>query len=1340
MNKLVVLFFCLAVGTLTAQQKLAVERCADIDRRVPILNIHIDENNNKWVADRQGLFLAQSPDFASTVDTDAADWALLGVKDGNQELTLPKAELEKLMGPDFEEITTAHVHQSSQELWIGTNGGGVYQFKFEPSLQLIGTLTKSNSKLRSDFITTLHTNYTNELVIGTDDGMLIKQGKKTEVAGKYFRIDAISDYEGAIWVVSEGEVLELDDKGRMLPLDGKDGMIDGAVVDIAFDTEGRIWVASEIVVRYNFESDYFDRFGPAQDFTSQYVETIAIDADDALWVGTKDKGVYFIGKASSMSATVVVAQQLGCDEDAKDAALQVRASGGQPPYTYNWSGGLQGDNPQNLGPGSYAVTITDQKGRGVKAEAEIADNRLIVKASEERPAGIGEANGKAALQVDGGKPGYAFQWDNGENTRVANKLAAGLHNVTISDKNGCSTVASIEITESLAPLTVELEQTKTSDCYGVAGATLLAAANGGQAPYQYQWSDGKLKGSEAIKVAAGTYSITVTDAANAIATANIEISQPAPLEATTELLQPATINNADGQVVIKAKGGTGNYTYRWDNGEETAKAEKLPGGKHQVIVTDENGCSVTLLVDVTEDILPLSVALELTEEIKCAGETTAAISSQVKGGKGPFTYQWTGGGNGESLSGLAAGTYELTVTDDAGTSTTAKIDVPAIEPLEVSLGIRAPASANQEDGRVRASMKGGSGSYSFQWSNGENKEIATKLGEGTHSVTVTDGNGCVATASIEMTEDVLPLKVKLVSEGVIACAGEAAVSLEAQVSGGKSPFTYQWTTEKGKEETATALTAGDYEVTVTDVLGGTANTKISITEPIALQVSIAPKAPASTNNADGQAIAKIEGGTGRYTYQWDNGETSLTAKQLAAGERSITVTDANGCTATASIEITENILPLTADLTSAGSIDCAGGETASVKLEVDGGKPPYNYQWNSDKVTGTETANLPAGTYQVTITDAAGNNQVQSVEISEPSAITASVQVESPASTNNADGKAIAQGNGGTGKYSFNWDNGETTAAATKLAPGTHIVTVTDENGCSVTAEVDISENVLPLTISLQQTANINCAGEKKAALEVTIQGGKSPFEYQWSSGDLSGATPTEVGAGSYSLTVTDASGLSQQANIEITEPEPLQAEMVKIIPATNEDAKDGKAEMKATGGRAPYSFQWDNGEGGRDAERLAFGAHTVTVEDTRGCFVSHDFEIGKKILPALTAGRLSEGQTLQVSNLYFDADSTNMTEASYPVLKEIAGFLEDNPLVAIEVGGHTNNIPEHEYCDQLSSERAKSVALYIVQQGIDPNRLVYKGYGKRVPKYSNRTEDGRRRNQRVEIKILRIE
>ena len=176
---------------------------------------------------------------------------------------------------------------------------------------------------------------------------------------------------------------------------------------------------------------------------------------------------------------------------------------------------------------------------------------------------------------------------------------------------------------------------------------------------------------------------------------------------------------------------------------------------------------------------------------------------------------------------------------------------------------------------------------------------------------------------------------------------------------------------------------------------------------------------------------------------------------------------------------------------------------------------------------------------------------------------------------------------------------------------------------------------------------------------------------------------------------------------------------------------------MKASGGSPQYSYRWDTGATGSFVDQLAIGSHQVTVSDSKGCQVVLSFETIEKILPKLDAKRLRTGQTLQVSRLYFGADSTNITAQSYPTLNEISDFLRDNQEVVIEIGGHTNNIPDHDFCDKLSLERAQAVANYITRKGIDSRRIVAKGYGKRKPKFTNKTADGRAKNQRVEMKIL---
>ena len=361
MRKLLILFFSIAFIGINAQSGMVVNRGAGIDRDAPILNIHIDDDGNKWIADTKGIQFAQTPDVANEVNTETSQWSLLSVRDGNQELNLPKVDLERIMGSNFEDISAAHMDKNRQELWIGTSNGGVYQCNVQSGLQLIKHHTAKNSKLRSNTIQTIYVNPKGEVLIGTDDGLFVKQGKKTKSYGKYFDIEALAYQDGIVWAVIDGEVLEMNNKGEFFFMEVTPRMVDGAVKDIAFDSQGRMWIASEIVIRYNLETTNFDLFGPAQEFTSQFVNCIAVDYDDALWVGTNDKGIYYIGKESSMSAKILIDTPLGCEADAKNASLKVRASGGEPPYVYKWTGDLKGANPQNIGAGTYTVTVSDQK-------------------------------------------------------------------------------------------------------------------------------------------------------------------------------------------------------------------------------------------------------------------------------------------------------------------------------------------------------------------------------------------------------------------------------------------------------------------------------------------------------------------------------------------------------------------------------------------------------------------------------------------------------------------------------------------------------------------------------------------------------------------------------------------------------------------------------------------------------------------------------------------------------------------------------------------------------------------------------------------------------------------
>ncbi|MEL6923365.1 MAG: SprB repeat-containing protein, partial [Bacteroidota bacterium] len=1121
------LFCCLFSFQLTAQDRFKVQRCADIDRRVPILNIHVDEKKNKWVADGQGLFLAQSPAFAQTVDIPRDQWSLLSVKNGNQELSFAKAELQQAMGDAFSGISCGHYDVRKKELWIGTKNNGLFHFKTNPSLSLISNLTSSNSKLRSDRIQSVFLSASGELLVGTDDGLFQKRGGKDALIGKFFNVEDVAMQGSDIWLVGDGEVLEVEGRKDVYSFSVKPGMVEGDVVDIEFDSKGNLWIASEIVCRYNFNTEEFDVFGPADGFTSQFVEYIAIDGDDAAWVGTRDKGVYFIGSASTMGAQLIVEKKLGCDADAKDAALTVRATGGEPPYEYKWTGGLSGNSPSNLGPGTYKVTITDSEGQTVAAETTLEDPRISLDVSMKQQATFGgTADGAAEVKASGGGGFFNYKWDNGESEAVAKKLKAGKHSVTITDKNGCKVTGEVEITEGLAPLVVELEQTADIKCSSEAQAALKANVKGGQPPYQFKWQNSQSISETADGLKAGSYEVVITDAAGNTTNNTFTIEEPRPLQVKVTADAPASTNNADGKASLRSQGGTGTLSFQWDNGETTDTPEKLTGGTHTVTVTDEAGCSVEATVEITEDILPLAIELELTAEVVCAGDNNAALQVAVTGGKGPFEYQWSAAdASGETAGNLAAGKYDITVTDAAGSTATTTIEIPDAPGLSAKVQVDQAASTDNADGKATAKAEGGAGNYIYRWDTGENNVTATQLAAGQHSVTVLDVKDCSTVVEFEVGEDILPLAVELEVTDQINCNGEGGAGIQASVSGGKGPFNYNWSAAEVTGEKITNQKAGSYSLTVTDAAGNESSAEINVEEPDKLEATIFPSKPATTDNADGKARVKVVGGGGKYTYKWDTGETEVEATQLAAGTHSVTVTDANGCVATATAEITEDILPFSADIDITQRIQCAGENTAILTAVTNGGKGPFEYRWSAGGASGEIASNLSAGTYELTVVDAMGTEATSGLELKEPEPLEASITPTSPANTDQADGQATVKVTGGSGEYSYQWDTGETGEAATQLAAGKHLVTITDAAGCSTTASVDIGEDILPLAVSIDLTQNISCAGDNNGIVTAAVSGGKGPFIYKWSIDGSRTERAENLRAGIYKLTVTDAAG-----------------------------------------------------------------------------------------------------------------------------------------------------------------------------------------------------------------------
>ncbi|MEM1321000.1 MAG: OmpA family protein [Bacteroidota bacterium] len=634
MSKSLTLFLLLFATFLSAQSPMRVVHCTAVSQNTAVTNIFINKENDKWVGTNEGLYQIHSADNGSRIAIEDQQWALLREACGNAPLTIDRAELfsdtlteGKIALQGDNRITAAYFDSPSDELWVGTSEQGVFRFNLQGSTQFIEQINADNSKLRSNHINVIFIDQYGRLWIGTQRGVLFGNNGKWKLYEKNANIQAITAIGPDVWLMGEEILWRADAKNRWIPGDFDLSLSQGQIKDISFDSEGRLWIASEVITRYDIVADKVETFGPGQGFTSKNVVCIQVDSDNALWVGTRDKGVFLIEKKSEMTVSCMVEEPLSCRNQEASASLRVKIIGGKGPFVYRWDKGLEGENPQNLGPGLYSLTVTDSEERKKIVSAKIERPRLALNITQELQASSDDAaDGSAIAKVGGGSPKYIFAWDNGETTPRADELKAGQHRLTVTDQNGCKAVGAISIgvrlapppepepiveapetpappstptppappAEVIAPLKLVLVQTSRNDCPGDRKGALNAKIEGGKGPYRYRWTPERYTGKQIDQLPAGTYTLTILDARDSSQTASVTIKTPEPITATaTQILAASRERARDGRAEVQASGGNGGFTYIWDNGETKAAARKLIAGKHSVTVVDAKQCSAT---------------------------------------------------------------------------------------------------------------------------------------------------------------------------------------------------------------------------------------------------------------------------------------------------------------------------------------------------------------------------------------------------------------------------------------------------------------------------------------------------------------------------------------------------------------------------------------------------------------------------------------------------------------------------------------------------------------------------------------------------------------------------
>jgi len=762
------------------------------------------------------------------------------------------------------------------------------------------------------------------------------------------------------------------------------------------------------------------------------------------------------------TAAITASTNTSCNGSCEGDAT-VSGSGGTPPYTYLWSSsGQSGLTDTALCAGQHDVVITDANGCTDTTSAAIIEPVAIALEFSSVDATCGNADGEASVSAADGVAPYTYLWDdfNTQTTPTATGLPAGTYAVIVTDNNGCTSTGTVTVNNTV-PVVIISAVTNIS-CNGTADGQATASASGGVSPYTYQWDDPDSQTTAlATGLAAGTYTITVTDSGFCFSTATVTLTEPPAITLTLSSVD-ASCGNANGEASVSASNGVIPYTYLWDDPgvQTTAAATGLAVGSYTVLITDANGCNVSGAVSVNDAGAPV-VTLSSNIDVSCNGGSDGEATISASGGIMPYTYLWddTNAQTTVTATGLTAGTYTITVTDFSGCVGSAVITIN--EPLPITLALSSVnASCGNADGQASVIASNGVSPYIYLWddSAAQTTPTATGLFSGTYTVTITDANGCTTNGIVAVNNSV-PV-VNISSWLNVSCSegndGEATVA----ASGGTPGYTYSWSTIPVQTTaTATGLVADTYTVSVTDAAGCVANAIVTINQP-AQMVLTTDSIDANCGQSDGGVSVSATGGTGAYTYLWDDPDSSITAavSGLAVGTYFVVVTDANGCNATASATVND-ISGGTASISASTNASCNGACDGDATASMTGGTPPYAYLWDDPFMPITPTIfSLCAGTYNVTVTDINGCADTSSVTITEPPApdITTFSNDATPGA---CDGNAIVSVNGGTPPYAYQWDaaaGSQTTTIADSLCPGTYAVTVTDAKGCTYVDSVNV--------------------------------------------------------------------------------------------------------------------------------------------------------------------------------------------------------------------------------------------------------------------------------------------
>lgn len=901
---------------------------------------------------------------------------------------------------------------------------------------------------------------------------------------------------------------------------------------------------------------------------------------------------------------------IGCDNPSGSATANV--TGGTAPYSYLWSNGAVTQSINGLAAGVYTVTVSDSKCLIEKKSVTINSVEFLkVSAVSTNPSCFGASDGTATATAMGGKAPYTYLWSNGQLTRTAVNLAAGVYSCTVTDALGCEKSVSVTIIDP--PLLNASFSINAAFC-GKSNGSINVNASGGTPPLNYSFNGLPFTAqSNFPNLLGGNYPISIMDSKGCRLDtfAIVPISDgPSSLDL---ILNDDICSSSSGSIKItNVNGGSPAYTYSIDsvNFQSSNSFLNLTANSYFITVKDANNCLIDTSVSILNTIGIDAYTIRV-DDASCNGSDGKITISNIVNGTSPYQYSLNGGTFQSSnvFNNLVSGSYQLSVKDANGCLKDSVANVASlmgISNIDVVLGDEY-CDLNNGSAKVEK-VYGGATPYTYSLDNisFQASNTFSMLDSGTYRLFVKDANNCMFSKNVRINAfpPISDFGINSSPENCNLMDGELSVS---NIVGGTTPFQYQIDASAFQNTPLfTNLMAGTYTITVKDIYDCRLSKSITITTAQGPSfVDIITTQTACSMASGSIVLNNIIGGNPAFTYQLDAGpvQNNNAFYNVSAGMHAISIMDANGCKLDTNALITTANKPSATQQTT--NVSCFNGNDGSIAVSVSGGETPYSYAWNTVPIQTTATAvNLTANTYTCTVTDKNGCTVSIQSTVTESTDITVSLATTKSSCTVN-DGTATATVSGGSGNYTYSWSTTpvQTTATATGLAPGNYSLTVTDQLGCvKVISPISISSVNAP-NVGLTNFTPVSCYNGSDGAIFTQTTGGKAPYSFAWNTSPIQNtANASNLAPGTYTLTVTDALGCVGSYTHTLSNPSDITA----TFTSSNEFCNSANANILTTaiGGTGVLQYSWNSNpiQSTKDLIGVSAGSYQLTITDQNNC------------------------------------------------------------------------------------------------------------------------------------------